>query len=149
MIKVKEETKHLSSKKIKRDWYLLDASRYRLGKLATIIATLLIGKHKSSYSPHIDVGDSVVVINARHLKVHKSRKEEKIYYHHTGYVGHLKKKTLKELLKEDPKKIIFIAVKNMLPKNRLQKKRLKRLKIFNDEGKNLKIQFREYESLNK
>ncbi len=128
--KLKEETKHLSHLDIKRDWYLFDASRFYLGRLASKIATLLIGKHKPTYSPHLDVGDIVVVINAKKVKVTGRKLEEKRYFRHTGYVGHLKEITLKELLEKNPEEVIYRAVKNMLPKNKLQKKRLRRLKIF-------------------
>jgi len=147
MAKAREETKHIPTSKIRRDWYLLDASRFRLGRLATIVANLLIGKHKPIYSPHLDVGDSVVIINASKIKVSGDKKEEKIYYRHTGYIGHLKEERLKYLLKKSPEKVIFRAVKNMLPKNRLQKERLKRIKIFKSEKFNLKINFKEYKDL--
>ncbi|MCD6156252.1 MAG: 50S ribosomal protein L13 [Candidatus Atribacteria bacterium] len=133
MAKVKETTKHISHVDVQRDWYLFDASKYILGRLASQIAIILQGKHKPQYSPHIDLGDCVVVINAKKVKVTGRKLEEKKYYRHTGYVGHLKEETLKELLERKPEEVIYRAVKNMLPKNKLQKRRLRRLKVFADE----------------
>ncbi|MCD6195137.1 50S ribosomal protein L13 [bacterium] len=129
MVKERKETKHFKGP-IVRNWYLFDASEFYLGRLAAQIAVFLMGKHKPVYSPHLDLGDIVVVINAQKVKVSGRKMEEKKYFRHTGYVGHLKEINLKELLKRKPEEVIFRAVKNMLPKNRLQKKRLKRLKIF-------------------
>ena len=130
--KVKKETKHLSHLQIKRQWYLFDASKFYLGRLASQIASILIGKHKAEFSPHLDVGDIVVVINASKIKVSGRKLEEKKYFRHTGYTGHLKEFRLKDLLEKKPERVIYLAVKNMLPKNKWQKKRLKRLKIFAD-----------------
>lgn len=130
MAQERKETKHLGHTNIKRNWYLFDASEFYLGRLASKVAVFLIGKHKPTYSSHLDLGDIVVVVNAKKVKASGRKLEEKKYYRHTGYVGHLKEINLKELLKKKPEEVIFRAVKNMLPKNKLQKKRLKRLKVF-------------------
>lgn len=117
-------------KKIERQWHLIDAKNKVLGRLASQIAFLLCGKHKSIYTPHIDVGDWVVVINAKDIKVTGKKLEQKKYWRYTGYPGGIKKKVLKELMGQNPTKVIIHAVSGMLPKNRLRRGRLKRLKIF-------------------
>jgi len=131
--KVLVSTKHKSNIDIKRDWYLFDAKDYRLGRLAALIAPILIGKNKTKYSPHLDFGDNVIVVNARKIKVSGRKKEEKKYYRHSGYIGNLKEENLAALLKRKPEDVIIKAVNNMLPKNRLQTNRLKRLHIFTDD----------------
>jgi len=136
--KLKQETKHFSHLKVKREWYLFDASKFYLGRLASQIAIILMGKHRSYFSPHADVGDSVAVINAEKIKISGQKLESKKYYKHTGYIGLLKETSLKEPLAKDCKKDIFRAVKNMLPKNKLQKNRLKRLRIFINEKHGMK-----------
>lgn len=113
----------------KRNWWLVDASGKTLGRLSTKIATILMGKHKRDYTPYIDNGDFVVVVNAQNIRVTGKKLEDKIYYHHTGYLGHLKGISLGRLLEKHPERAIMLAVKRMLPKNKLQKKRLKRLKV--------------------
>ena len=120
-------------KEIKRQWHLIDARGKILGRLATKIAQLLIGKHKPTFVPHLDSGDYVVVINAAQIKVTGKKLKKKIYYRHTGYMGGLKETRLEEMLAKHPTRVIWLAVKNMLPKNKLRKQRLKRLKIFADE----------------
>ncbi len=117
-------------REIKREWHLLDAKGQVLGRLATKIATLLIGKHKKDYVPHQDVGDNIVVINAREVRVTGRKEKQKVYRRHSGYPGGLKSTTLGELREKDPTKIIKFAVYNMLPGNRLRKGRMIRLKIF-------------------
>lgn len=130
---------------IKREWHLIDAKGEVLGRLATKIAQLLMGKQKPSFAPHLDCGDYVVVINAAKVKVTGKKLENKIYYHHTGYMGGLKEIHLEEMMAKNPARVIWLAVKNMLPKNKLRKQRLKRLKIFADENHpyNDKIQNKE------
>lgn len=120
-------------KQIQRKWHLFDAQSISLGRLATRAATLLLGKHKKEYTPHLDLGDFVVIINAKKIKVTGGKLEKKIYYRFTGYLGHLKEFKLKEKLEKDPCWVIKHAVSGMIPTNRLKAKRLKRLKVFIDE----------------
>lgn len=118
---------------IKRDWYLFDAADKTLGRLATKIAQTLIGKNKPTFTPHIDAGDFVVVINARKIKVTGKKMTDKIYYHHSGYPGGLKQKNLRDMLEKFPERVIQLAVKRMLPKNKIQAKRMKRLLVYADD----------------
>jgi len=115
---------------IKRSWYLVDAEGKVLGRLASKIAKILSGKNKPIYTPHLDVGDFVVVINAKKVRVTGNKEEKKVYYRHSGYSGGLKSQTYEELLEKNPRKIIREAVKGMLPKNRLGRKMIKKLKIY-------------------
>jgi len=115
---------------IKRKWYLIDAEGQILGRLAVKIAKILSGKEKPIYTPHLDVGDFVIVINAEKIKVTGNKEQKKIYYHHSGYPGGLRKKTYEELLKEKPQLIIKEAVKGMLPKNKLGSRMFKKLKVY-------------------
>lgn len=115
---------------IKRDWYLIDASTLPLGKLAVIIADKLMGKSKVTYTPHIDNGDCVVVINAKDLVVTGEKKLQKKYYRHSGFPGGLTELKLEEVIEKDPSVAIAQAVKGMLPKNKLLAERMKRLRIF-------------------
>jgi large subunit ribosomal protein L13 len=113
-----------------RKWYVVDAASAPLGRLATTIATYLIGKHKPMYTPHIDCGDFVIVINASQLVVTGNKQLDKKYYSYSGFPGGLKTRTLQEQLNKDPNAIIEAAVKGMVPKNKLSAERLKRLRIF-------------------
>ncbi|MBC7326656.1 50S ribosomal protein L13 [bacterium] len=115
---------------IERKWYLIDAQGQTLGRLATFIARLLIGKHKPIYAPNVDVGDRVIVINAEKIKVTGKKLDKKSYHWHTGYLGGLKSKSLRKMLEEEPEKVLYLAVKGMLPKNRLRDKRLRGLRIY-------------------
>lgn len=115
---------------IKRDWYLVDASGKTLGRLATEIATRLRGKHKPEYSPHIDTGDYIVVINAKGIKVTGNKTTDKIYYRHSGYPGGLKSITFDKLIKSKPERIIETAVKGMLPKGPLGREMYRKLKVY-------------------
>lgn len=117
-------------KDIERKWYLMDASSAALGRLSTQIAQLLTGKGKPMYTPHIDCGDFVVVINADKLRVTGDKKLKKIYYRHSGYPGALKENTLQDMLDDDSTKVVYASVKGMLPVNKLRAERLKRLKIY-------------------
>jgi large subunit ribosomal protein L13 len=112
------------------EWYLIDAEGKTLGRLATLVATYLLGKHKPTYSPHLDGGDNIVVINAGKVAVTGSKLEDKKYYRHSGYPGGIKETSLSELLERNPALVIEKAVAGMLPKNRLQDDRLRRLKIY-------------------
>lgn len=124
------KTKVLKKTDIKRNWYVIDAQDKVLGRMATRIARLLIGKHKSQYSPHVDCGDFVVVLNADKFKVTGTKLEDKIYYRHSFYPGGLKAINLKLMLEKNPKKILYHAVSGMLPKNKFRSRRLKRLKLY-------------------
>lgn len=118
---------------VTRRWILIDASSAPLGRVSTEIAKYLIGKYKPSYTPHIDGGDYVVVINAKDTVVTGDKETGKIYYRHSGFPGGIKDATLKEVREKFPERIIENAVKGMLPKNKLAAERMKRLKIFAGE----------------
>ncbi|MEN2985460.1 MAG: 50S ribosomal protein L13 [Thermodesulfovibrionaceae bacterium] len=115
---------------IERKWYLVDAAGQTLGRLASRVARYLIGKHKPTYTPNIDCGDFVIVINADKIKVTGKKLIDKIYYTHTGYIGNLKAEILKEKLEKEPENVIIDAVWGMLPKNRLRKRIIKKLKVY-------------------
>ncbi|MEW6407195.1 MAG: 50S ribosomal protein L13 [Patescibacteria group bacterium] len=121
------------AKEIKRAWHLLDAKDISLGRLASKAAFLLIGKHRRDYTSHLDLGDFVVVINAKKIKITGNKLEGKIYHRYTGYLGHLKNIKLQEKFEKDPQWVIKKAVKGMIPANRLRPQRLCRLKVFVDE----------------
>lgn len=115
---------------VSRRWILIDASSAPLGRVSTEIAKYLIGKYKPSYTPHIDGGDYVVVINAKDTVVTGNKETDKIYYRHSGFPGGIKDASLKEVREKFPERIIENAVKGMLPKNKLADERMKRLKVF-------------------
>jgi large subunit ribosomal protein L13 len=119
------------SSEIKREWYLVDASTLPLGKLAVVIADKLMGKSKVTYTPHIDNGDYVVVINAKNIKVTGNKMTDKMYHRHSGFPGGLTSLKLEEVIEKDPSYAIKEAVKGMLPKNKLAADRLARLRVFN------------------
>ncbi len=112
------------------NWYVIDAKNMVLGRLATVIATKLLGKDKPNYTPHVVSGDVVVVINASKVKVTGQKMTDKIYYHHTGYPGGIRDIALRDLLVKDSTQVITHAVAGMLPKNKLQSLRLKNLKVY-------------------
>ena len=115
---------------ISRDWYVVDAEGKTLGRLATQIADTLRGKNKPAYTPHVDTGDFVVVVNAEKISVTGQKRSEKMYYRHSGYPGGLKSRTLNDMLERRPEEVIRLAVKGMLPKNRLARKQLTKLKVY-------------------
>jgi len=115
---------------VKRDWYVVDASGKTLGRLATEIARRLRGKHKTEYTPHVDTGDYIVVVNAEKVRVTGNKARDKVYHHHTGYVGHLKSITFEKLIQKAPERVIEIAVKGMLPKNPLGRAMFRKLKVY-------------------
>lgn len=119
--------------KVKKEWHFIDAKDQVLGRLATDIATKLMGKHKAIYTPGQEVGDKVVVTNAKEISVTGNKADDKTYYRYTGYPGGIKKETLKELKKRRPTEVIRRAVKGMLPKNKLQKIRMSNLYIYEGE----------------
>ena len=116
-----------------KEWYIIDAEKAILGRLASKVASILKGKHKPSYLPHIDNGDYIVVVNAKNINVTGNKLEGKIYYKHSGYVGNLKSICLGDMLEKDPSYVIKNAVKGMLPKNSLGRSMIKKLKIYNDD----------------
>jgi len=115
---------------IKQDWYIVDASGKTLGRLATEIARRLRGKHKPEYTPHMDTGDYIVVINAKEVKVTGNKTTDKIYHHHTGYPGGLKSITFDKLIAKKPERIIEKAVKGMLPRGPLGRDMYRKLKVY-------------------
>jgi len=115
---------------VKRDWYVIDAEGKTLGRLASEAALRLRGKHKPIYTPHVDTGDYIVVINAEKIKVTGNKATNKTYYRHTGYVGNLKSITFDKLIQKAPERVIELAVKGMLPKNPLGRAMYKKLKVY-------------------
>jgi large subunit ribosomal protein L13 len=113
-----------------RDWYVVDAEGKTLGRLATQIADVLRGKRKPTYTPHVDVGDFVIVVNAEKIVVTGKKLEDKLYWRHSGYPGGIKSQTLGDLLERRPEEVIRRAVKGMLPRNRLARAQLRKLKVY-------------------
>jgi large subunit ribosomal protein L13 len=115
---------------VERKWYLVDAQDKILGRLATQIAVRLRGKHKAVFTPHVDTGDFVVVVNAEKVTLSGQKWDKKIYYHHSGYIGGLKEITARKLREKRPEDILRFAVRRMLPRNVLGRRQLKKLKIY-------------------
>ena len=115
---------------IERKWYVVDATGKTLGKLASQIAHILRGKHKPYYTPFLDTGDFVICINAEKIRVSGPKLERKKYYRHSGYIGGLREISLKDMLARHPERVIYLAVKRMLPNTRLGRKQLKKLKVY-------------------
>ncbi len=115
---------------VRREWYVIDAEGKTLGRMASEIARRLKGKHKPIYTPHVDTGDYIVVINAEKVRVTGNKLKDKIYYRHTGYVGNLKSISLEKLLQKAPERVIQHAVKGMLPRNPLGRAMFKKLKVY-------------------
>ena len=115
---------------ITREWYLVDAEGKMLGRLATQIADTLRGKQKPQYTPHVDTGDFVIVVNAEKIQVTGNKLDQKRYYRHSGYPGGLRSRTLREQLDRRPTEVLRVAVKGMLPKNRLARQQITKLKIY-------------------
>jgi large subunit ribosomal protein L13 len=115
---------------IERKWYLVDADNQVLGRLATRVATILRGKHKPSFVPHLDVGDHVVVVNAEKVHLTGRKRTDKVYRWHTGYIGGLREVTAEQMLRTHPERVIEWAVQGMLPKNRLGRAMAKKLKVY-------------------
>jgi large subunit ribosomal protein L13 len=113
-----------------RKWVVIDANGQTLGRLATQIADLLRGKRKPEYTPHIDTGDFVVVVNAEKVKVTGAKRDNKLYYRHSGYPGGLRSRTFSEMLARRPEQVIRLAVKGMMPRNRLARKQITKLKVY-------------------
>ena len=115
---------------IERKWYILDAEGKPLGKVAAKAAELLNGKHKPIFTPHVDCGDFVIIINAEKAVLTGNKLQQKTYYHHTGYIGNMKKIGYDKLMKEQPEKAMTLAVKGMIPRNKLGSKALTRLRVY-------------------
>jgi large subunit ribosomal protein L13 len=113
-----------------RDWLVVDATGQTLGRLATQIANALRGKRKPTYTPHVDTGDFVIVVNAEKISVTGNKRQDKRYYRHSGYPGGLKSRSLNDMLERRPEEVIRLAVKGMLPRNRLARKQLTKLKVY-------------------
>ncbi len=123
-------TRFSKKDEIERNWYIVDASDKVLGRLASRIATYLRGKHKPQFTPNVDTGDFIVVVNAEKIRLTGNKLEQKVYYHHTGYPGGIKAETAKSRIKRKPEQMIIDAVWGMLPKNRLGRKMIKKLKVY-------------------
>lgn len=121
-------------KDITRDWVVVDASDKVLGRLASMIADRLRGKHKPEFAPHVDMGDFVVVVNVEKVKVTGRKLDQKMYYRHSGYIGGLKETVLKDMMASKPGAVLVKAVKGMLPKNRLGRQLIKKLKVYAGEA---------------
>lgn len=115
---------------VKRDWFLVDADGKTLGRLATEIARRLRGKHKTIYTPHVDTGDYIVVINAEKVRVSGNKAKNKMYYHHSGYMGGMKATSFNDMIERTPERVIEIAVKGMLPRNPLGREMYRKLKVY-------------------
>ena len=116
--------------KVERKWYVVDATGYTLGRLASEVAKVLRGKNKPAFTPHIDTGDYVVIVNAEKIKVTGKKLDQKIYYHHSEYVGGMKETTLREMLAKKPEKVVELAVKGMLPKGPLGRQMFTKLHVY-------------------
>ncbi|AEO08735.1 50S ribosomal protein L13 [Buchnera aphidicola str. Ak (Acyrthosiphon kondoi)] len=127
------KTFSVKSSNIKRNWYYVDATNKILGRLASALSSRLRGKHKVEYTPHLDTGDYIIVVNAARILVTGNKRIGKIYYHHTGYVGGIKQSRFEEMISRHPERVIEIAVKGMLPKGPLGRSMFKKLKVFSDE----------------
>ena len=115
---------------VRRDWFVVDATNKTLGRLATELASRLRGKHKPIFTPHVDTGDHIVVINAARIRVTGNKMKDKMYYRHTGYVGNLKEKNLAKLMEDAPEQALILAVKGMLPKGPLGRDMMRKLRVF-------------------
>lgn len=115
---------------IERKWYVVDATGHTLGRLSSEIASILRGKNKPTFTPHMDTGDYVIVVNADKIKVTGKKMDQKIYYHHSDYVGGMKETTLKEMMAKKPENVITLAIKGMLPKGPLGRAMIKKLHVY-------------------
>ena len=123
-------TKMVKPNEVERKWHVIDAEGKTFGRLVTEIATLLRGKHKPSYTPHVDCGDYVVVINASKVKLSGNKENTKLYHRHTGYFGNVKSEKLATLREKNPEKLFKLATRGMLPKTKLGRAMLKKLKVY-------------------
>jgi large subunit ribosomal protein L13 len=125
-----QKTYYPKADEIQRDWVLVDANGQTLGRLVTQISTVLLGKHKPSFTPGVEMGDYVIVVNAAHIKVTGNKLDDKMYYRHTGYPGGIKSTNLRELLAKNPERVIEKAVWGMLPHNRMGRNLMRKLRIY-------------------
>ena len=115
---------------VRRDWYVVDATNKTLGRLSTEIARRLRGKHKPEYTPHVDTGDYIVVVNADKIRVTGNKMKDKMYHRYTGYIGNLKSMPLEKLMEKSPERVLQLSVKGMMPRNPLGRKMLSKLRVF-------------------
>ncbi len=124
------KTLHLNKDTVERKWYVVDAGDLILGRMATRIATVLRGKHKPTFSPHVDGGDFVIVTNAEKIRFTGNKLKKKVYFHHTGYHGGAKRQTLREMMDKYPERVVRRAVWGMLPRGPLGRKQIRKLKVY-------------------
>ena len=130
--KITKQTRSLSSNEAQKEWVLIDASEIVLGRLASVVSNILRGKHKPTFTPHVDCGDNVVIINAEKVKLTGNKLDDKIYYRHTGYPGGIKSTNARKILEgKNPDRVIRLAVKRMIPKGPLGRKQLSNMKVYN------------------
>ena len=130
--KISKQTRSINSKEAQKDWILIDASEIVLGRLASVVSNILRGKHKPTFTPHVDCGDNVVIINAKKVKLTGKKLDDKIYYRHTGYPGGIKSTNARKILEgKNPDRVIRLAVKRMIPKGPLGRKQLSNMKVYN------------------
>jgi large subunit ribosomal protein L13 len=128
--KTVQKTYYPKADEIQRDWVVVDANDQTLGRLATQISTLMLGKHKPGFTPGVEMGDYVIVVNAAHIKVSGNKMDDKLYYRHTGYPGGLKSINLRDLLAKNPEQVIEKAVWGMLPHNRMGRHLMRKLRVY-------------------
>jgi len=126
----KNKTTYEKKETVERDWYIVDAAGQVLGRVATKVATYLRGKHKPTFTPHVDCGDFVVIINADKVRVTGKKDKQKTYFTHSGYPGGAKTFTWEKMMAKDPRKVVQLSVVGMLPKNRLGRQMIKKLKVY-------------------
>ena len=124
------KTTSAKNSEVDRKWHVIDADRKVVGRLASRVASILRGKNKPIFTPHVDTGDYVVIVNADKIRFTGNKLEQKVYYHHTGFIGGIKKEAAKDIMKENPERIFLSAVRGMLPKNRLGIQIFKKLKVY-------------------
>ena len=124
------KTLSIKQEDVRRSWYVIDATDRTLGRLSTQIATRIRGKHKAEFTPHVDTGDYVVVINAEKVRVTGNKLDDKIYNHHTGFPGGIKSISLAKLMQKSPEKVVEMAVKGMMPKSKLGRSMISKLKVY-------------------
>ena len=118
------------SAEVKRDWFVIDASGKTLGRLATEVARRLRGKHKAEFTPYVDTGDYIIIVNAKDVKVTGNKSQDKMYHFHTGFIGNMKHFTFEKMMERSPERVIEMAVKGMLPKNPLGRDMFRKLKVY-------------------
>ena len=120
----------LKGNEIERKWYIIDAANKPLGRVATEAAKLLRGKHKPTFTPNVDTGDHVIILNCKDVVLTGKKLDQKIYRHHTGYIGNMKEASAREMLEKNPEKVMMLAIKGMLPKNRLGRQMINKLRVY-------------------